>query len=263
MASPFNSTLCPSPPRRPGYYLTCYIRNLVGAVILYFIMGAASTYIVRYSDQILGMAPFKDARVKKEGFERDQMSLALTSVLMYAMLPVLDEWLIESGYTKAYMSVADVGGWLNYGFYTILYLMLVEVGIYWMHRQLHSVPLFFKYIHAKHHLYNSPDTLSPWASIAFNPIDGILQACPYTIVMLFVPVHYITHFIMLFLTAVWATNIHDCLVGNTEPVMGSKYHTVHHTHYNCNYGQYFVFCDWIWGTLRQPDKGQLEKPKTS
>lgn len=31
---------------------------------------------------------------------------------------------------------------------------------------------------------------------------------------------------MFSFTAVWATNIHDAVPGNTEPVMGAKYHTV-------------------------------------
>ena len=31
--------------------------------------------------------------------------------------------------------------------------------------------------------------------------------------------------------------------------MGAKYHTIHHTDYKCNYGQFFVFCDYFWGTL--------------
>eukprot|EP01047_Picozoa_sp_COSAG01_P058199 COSAG01_NODE_6825_length_3482_cov_3.105528_2_plen_179_part_00 len=46
-----------------------------------------------------------------------------------------------------------------------------------------------------------------------------------------------------------ATNIHDTLHGDTEPIMGSKYHLIHHTHYNRNYGQFFIVCDWLWGTL--------------
>ncbi len=47
--------------------------------------------------------------------------------------------------------------------------------IYWMHRTLHTNKFLYKYVHALHHKYNSPETLSPWASIAFNPLDGVLQ----------------------------------------------------------------------------------------
>ena len=34
--------------------------------------------------------------------------------------------------------------------------------------------------------------------------------------------------------------------------MGSKYHTYHHTAYRDNYGQFFVFFDWIHDTLTDP-----------
>ena len=44
-----------------------------------------------------------------------------------------------------------------------------------MHRTLHENKFLYKYIHGLHHKYNKPSTLSPWASVAFNPIDGILQ----------------------------------------------------------------------------------------
>jgi Delta7-sterol 5-desaturase len=40
---------------------------------------------------------------------------------------------------------------------------------------------------------------------------------------------------------------------NIWHIMGSKYHTVHHTHYIYNYGQVFTFCDRFWGTFREPE----------
>jgi hypothetical protein len=53
--------------------------------------------------------------------------------------------------------------------------LIVGLQVYWMHRTLHENKFLYKYIHALHHKYNKPSTLSPWASVAFNPIDGILQ----------------------------------------------------------------------------------------
>ena len=45
--------------------------------------------------------------------------------------------------------------------------------------------------------------------------------------------------------------------------MGSKYHLMHHTHYHYNYGQYFIFCDYIWGTLRVPERSLLNPKRVS
>jgi lathosterol oxidase len=55
--------------------------------------------------------------------------------------------------------------------------------------------------------------------------------------LFFVPVHYFTHVFLLFFSGVWATNIHDSVPFDTEPIMGAKYHTIHHTHYHYNFGQ--------------------------
>jgi hypothetical protein len=54
----------------------------------------------------------------------------------------------------------------------------------------------------RHYLlqYNKASALSPWCSVAFNPLDGLLQCCPYVIMLFVVPCHYLTHVFMLFFT---------------------------------------------------------------
>ena len=73
-----------------------------------------------------------------------------------------------------------------------------------------------RFLHAEHHIYNKEHTLSPFAGLAFNPIDGILQASPYTLTLFFVPMHFFTHELLLFATGVWTTNIHDCIHGKVS-----------------------------------------------
>jgi len=48
----------------------------------------------------------------------------------------------------------------------------VQFGVYWMHRKLHEVRLGYKFLHATHHVYNKENSLSPFAGLAFNPLDG-------------------------------------------------------------------------------------------
>jgi sterol desaturase/sphingolipid hydroxylase (fatty acid hydroxylase superfamily) len=91
------------------------------------------------------------------------------------------------------------------------------------------------------------------AGLAFNPIDGILQAIPYTLTLLFLPMHFLTHELMLFATGIWTTNIHDCIHFRSRPIMGAGYHTIHHTSYRHNYGHYFTFMDQLFGTLLHPE----------
>jgi len=240
-----------------GFYLTCYLRDLIGGSAVYWLT-AGAWHITIYT--VMGKQLFTSQGRPFPSWATilDQMQLAQASIFVYAGLPVLSEFLIENKLTKTYFYLQEVGGWPHYFAYLFLYIALVEIGIYWMHRTLHTNKLLYKYIHSLHHKYNKDTTLTPWASVAFNPIDGLLQASPYVFFLFFVPVNYFTHIFLLFFSEVWATNIHDSLYGDTEPIMGSKYHTVHHTHYHYNFGQFFTFCDQFWGTLKIPEKAVKE-----
>lgn len=39
--------------------------------------------------------------------------------------------------------------------------------------------------------------------------------------LFYCPCHFLTHELLLFATGVWTTNIHDCLHGRSEPIMGA------------------------------------------
>jgi sterol desaturase/sphingolipid hydroxylase (fatty acid hydroxylase superfamily) len=64
--------------------------------------------------------------------------------------------------------------------------------------------------------------------LAFHPIDGMLQASPYVFALFLVPMHFFTHELLLFMTAVWTTNIHDCIDGQVScpsfSLLKMKYH---------------------------------------
>mmetsp|Transcript_11906 Transcript_11906/g.34153 ORF Transcript_11906/g.34153 Transcript_11906/m.34153 type:complete len:377 (-) Transcript_11906:526-1656(-) len=243
-----------------AHYLLCYVRNMIAGMIVYYGTGGAFHYFCYIHP--MSKQTFEDQKRKRPSMEtiKGQIKLSQLSLTTYTLLPVVDEWMIESGYTKVYFTIDEVGGWLRHFGIMAFYFLCVEIGIYWMHRTLHTNKFLYKHIHLKHHQYNKPETLTPWASIAFHPLDGILQASPYVYLLPFIPCHYLTHICMVFFTAIWATYIHDAMDWNVDPIMGSKYHTVHHTHYIYNYGQIFTLCDWFWGTLKVPD-GPTGVPK--
>jgi len=74
---------------------------------------------------------------------------------------VISEWLIENKFTKVYFYLDEVGGLANYALYFVLYIALVELGIYWVHRTLHTNKFLYKYVHGLHHKYNKALTLTP------------------------------------------------------------------------------------------------------
>ncbi|EPS60573.1 hypothetical protein M569_14229, partial [Genlisea aurea] len=88
---------------------------------------------------------------------------------------------------------------------------------------------------------------------AFDPVDGTIHAVPQVLAPFIVPMHFRTHMVLMFLEGVWAAYIHEGVAnGSPWPAMGPGYHTIHHSTFRHNYGNYTVFMDWIFGTLRHP-----------
>ena len=194
-----------------GYYLTAYIRDLIAGMCVYWITGTL-WHVAIYNIWVDELFHKKNKKLPTTETIIDQMKLAQASLFIYAALPVLSEFLIENNLTQTYFYIDQIGGWGYYFPLLLAYYTFVEIGIYWVHRTLHTNKFLYKYIHGLHHKYNKESTLTPWASIAFNPIDGILQCSPYVIGLFFLPVHYFTHLICVVLTGIWATYIHDAAV---------------------------------------------------
>lgn len=156
-----------------GYYAVSYMRNLFLGAVVYYVTSAIFHYFcyVHPSSE----ETFRDRERPSTETIVDQIMLAQASMFIYVMLPVLSDWLVEEKFTFCYYTFEEIGGFIPYVVFTCIYFGFVEIGIYWMHRTLHTNKLLYKYIHMKHHKYKHAHTLTPWASIAFNPIDGILQ----------------------------------------------------------------------------------------
>jgi len=228
--------------------LQIWLRNYIAGLIVYFVSGGLWCFYIYYWKRHVYIPA--DSIPSKEPIFL-QIMVTMKAMPLYSALPTLSEYMIENGWTKCFANVHEVG-WPSYILLTILYLVLVEFGIYWMHRELHDIKVLYKYLHATHHIYNKQNTLSPFAGLAFHPLDGILQAIPHVIVLFLIPTHFLTHELLLFCEGIWTTNIHDCIHGKVWPIMGAGYHTIHHTTYRHNYGHYTIWMDWMFGTLRDP-----------
>lgn len=159
---------------RIGYYIATYIRDFFLGSLVYW-MTAGLWHIAIYHFRGHELFTKKGRPFPTWDIMLDQMFMAQSSLFLYAGLPVLSEFLIESKMTKVYFYLDEIGGLQRYTVYFVLYIAFVELGIYWVHRTLHTNKLLYKYIHGPHHKYNKSTTLTPWASIAFHPIDGLLQ----------------------------------------------------------------------------------------
>ncbi|KAK7381066.1 hypothetical protein VNO78_33590 [Psophocarpus tetragonolobus] len=234
------------------HFLQTWLRNYLGGVLLYLFSGLLWCFCIYYWKRNVYVP--KDA-IPSQRAMLLQIHVAMKAMPWYTLLPTVSEYLVENGWTKCYPRLDNVG-WFSYLVYLAIYLIVVEFGIYWMHRELHDIKPLYKHLHATHHIYNKQNTLSPFAGLAFHPLDGILQAFPHTLCLFFMPVHFTTHLALIFIEAIWTANIHDCIHGKLWPVMGAGYHTIHHTTYRHNYGHYTIWMDWMFGTLRDPEEDE-------
>jgi len=91
-----------------------------------------------------------------------QIRVAMKAMPWYSLFITISEHMVESGWTRCFPQISDIGLQAYVG-YLLIYLLIVEFGIYWMHRELHDIKPLYKYLHATHHIYNKENTLSPFA----------------------------------------------------------------------------------------------------
>ncbi|KAK9802700.1 hypothetical protein WJX73_008596 [Symbiochloris irregularis] len=227
-----------------------WLRNYVACMAVYFGVSGAWAYYVYW---VFGYCLYGPGNMPSTSDVFEQAWVAVGSIPGYAVLPALTEAVVEAGWTRAYARIGNVGVWWHLANFAV-YMLCVEFAVYWMHRLLHDIRVGYRWLHYIHHKYNKEGSLSPFAGLAFHPLDGIIQALPYCVLLLVLPMHFLTHELMLFMTGIWTTNIHDCLHARIVPIMGAGYHTIHHTTYQHNYGHYFIYMDRFFNTLEDPDE---------
>jgi len=156
------------------------------------------------------------------------------------------ELLMMNGHGYVYHSIDDYG-WAYLVLSPIFFIAFTDSLIYWIHRGLHWGPVYK--LHKLHHRFKET---TPFSAFSFHPIDGWAQGLPYHIFVMLFPMHNIMYTISVGVVGMWTINIHDRVTFNLWGVNGAAHHTVHHTKFNYNYGQYFTFWDRIFGTFADP-----------
>ena len=151
-----------------------WARNLLAGWALYFGVGVAWAVWIYW---VRG-AHFFPQEEDKPSWDSMfvQMRVSTAAMVMYSFMPTLGEWLMERGLTRSYMDVP--AGWEGAAYYALglsAYLLLVEWGVYWCHRTLHDIHPLYLLLHKPHHIYNNKNALSPFAGLAFHPVDGMIQ----------------------------------------------------------------------------------------
>jgi len=113
-----------------SHHIITYLRNLISGTIVYYGSGLFfhyHCYIHKRSKEI-----FSNRKRPEWKTMIGQMKLAQASLFIYVMLPGVSEFMIEEGFTRCAYTVEEIGGLGMYFFWTVLYFVLVEIGIYWV-----------------------------------------------------------------------------------------------------------------------------------
>jgi sterol desaturase/sphingolipid hydroxylase (fatty acid hydroxylase superfamily) len=144
-------------------------------------------------------------------------------------------------------------GWLYLAGSSILIIFFYDTYYYWLHRFMH-LKWVFPWVHKTHHLSHTP---SPWATLAFNPPETVLEFAIYPLMLFLVPLHPIALgcFVLYNIILNTAGHIGFEIVPHSHfrhPLLKFSltvtHHDMHHSKINCNYGIYFSIWDRIMGT---------------
>jgi len=178
---------------------------------------------------------------------RDEIFTSVWSMFIMAGMTAPIEVFVLNGHGKVYKNVSEYG--VAYLFVSVaLFLVFTDSLIYWIHRWLHH-PLLYGPVHKLHHKYKET---TPFSAFSFHPLDGWLQGVPYHIFVFIFPMHRWLYFFSLLAVSCWTMNIHDRFTFDLFGVNGAAHHTIHHTKFNYNYGQYFTFWDRVFRTFKDP-----------
>ncbi len=152
-----------------------------------------------------------------------------------------------AGFTYVYTDVSEYGLAYLAGSFVVL-VVLHDAYFYWLHRFMHH-PQVFAWLHLAHHKSNNP---TPWTSLAFHPLEALLEIAIIPILALFIPFHPLVLFAFATWSLVWNVIGH---LGYElfprgwvdHPVLKwlntSTHHNMHHAYAKGNYGLYFNWWD--------------------
>ncbi len=232
-----------------------------------YFLTAGTAYLVfwvlfkkQWQHRIIQQKPLK---LEKMWFE---FRYSLSTVVIFTCIGFAIVSLKRAGYTLIYDDFTE-WGWAWFFGSVGLMLLLHDAWFYWTHRLMHH-PKIFRHVHLVHHRSTNP---SPWAAYAFHPIEAVVEAGIFVLIVFTIPAHPVA--LLTFLVYMIVRNVLGHLGIEFLPKWFLKnkwvnwhttttHHDLHHKHFNGNYGLYFTWWDRWCGTER-PEYRQAFEEVTS
>jgi sterol desaturase/sphingolipid hydroxylase (fatty acid hydroxylase superfamily) len=192
------------------------------------------------------------ARFPQSSEVRREMLFSAISVVVFSLVGVATVYATRKGWTQAYggkEAYKTFWFWCSIPCAAIIH----DTWFYWTHRLMHHRRLF-KWFHRTHHLSHNP---TPWAAYAFDPLEAVVQAAMFPLVVMLMPMHYYAFGLFM----LWQISFN--IAGHTGYEFLPRWlmrtplkwvlntptnHIMHHETLRGNYGLYFNVWDRLMGT---------------
>lgn len=221
----------------PGWIFAIWLRNIILMVLVagglhwFFYMRKAQDKRLKFDPRDLML---KGRQFSFGGQVRDNMFWSLTSgVGFWTGYEVLMLWAMGNGWAPV-LDIAAHPIWCGVLF--LLTPVWISFHFYWVHRALHSGPLY-RLAHALHHRNVN---VGPWSGLSMHPVEHLIFFS--SILIHFVipahPLHLLFHLQHQSLTAATShTGFENLLVRDKKQLaLGTFHHQMHHRYFEVNYG---------------------------
>ncbi len=183
---------------------------------------------------------------------RRELLHSVRTLFIFGTVGAATVWAAKAGYTQMYWKL-NRHGWEWFVASIGIAIVIHDTYFYWTHRLMHH-PRLFRISHRTHHLSTNP---TPWTSYAFSPIEAVMQAGIFPLVVSLIPIHPLAFFCFM----VWQITFN--VIGHTGYEFYPRWlmdswlgkvlntptnHVMHHEHFRGNYGLYFNVWDRLMGT---------------
>lgn len=229
----------------------------------YFLVAGAAYLVFR----VLFFKKWRHRVIQRKLPEAKKMWLefrySMSTVFIFALIGFGILNLKNAGFTLIYDHFDEWGaGWFVVSL--VLMILLHDAWFYWTHRLMHH-PKIFRHVHLVHHRSTNP---SPWAAYSFHPVEAVIEAGIFVLVVFTIPAHQLA--LLTFLLYMIARNVLGHLGIEFLPKGFLKnrwlnwhttttHHDLHHKHFNHNYGLYFTWWDKWLGTEHPKYRATFEE----
>ncbi len=200
---------------------------------------------------------FRARKIQPNGFSwsvfRFEIMMAvINTVISSAVLGFANEWLIANDWIS--ISAEPVSWWLVVAEYA-LYFFLFDTWFYWLHRWMHTEPVY-TWVHKIHHRSRAPNMMS---SFSVNPLESFVNGGFMPVFLTAFTVHQQSLALMVPTSILMGLYVHSGYEflprwwhknWATKWFISASFHDQHHKFVTTNYGGYTTLWDHLCGTVR-------------